>query len=137
MNRKSDCYASAYGEVFCIARRYFRHQAHGRSRSRKSVRIEFVPKISDIEQGFYPGSFERHKGQVYPKDYPVTYYLIALSEKSYVSALVENSVVGSVFLGNRRSKLGDQDTGGFPGRVKILQLISRKLESQAGVDLLK
>jgi hypothetical protein len=99
--------------------------------------VEFVPKVSEIEQSFNPSSVERDKGQVYPKDYPVTYYLIALTEKSYVSAFVENSVVGSVFLGNKRSKLGDHDSGGFPGKVKIIQIISRTLENREGLDVLK
>jgi hypothetical protein len=98
---------------------------------------EFVPKVSEIETSFSPGSYERHEGKVYPKKYPLVYYLIARSENSYVSAMVENSVVGHVFLGATRGQAGADDRGGFPGKVSRVQIVSRSVENRAGFDVLK
>jgi hypothetical protein len=99
--------------------------------------VDFVPKISGFDQAFYPKDYERHKGQVYPKNYPVTYYLIAITGKTFVSALVENNSVDSQLFGSRRDKLGDDDSGGFPGKTKIVQIISRTLENRTGEDVLR
>jgi hypothetical protein len=99
--------------------------------------IEFWPKVSEMEQGFEPGNYERNEGRVYPKNYPVVYYLIASTNKTYVSAMVDNGGMGGMLFGSKRSKMGDSDLGGFPGKVERVQIISRKFEKSTGSDALK
>ena len=97
--------------------------------------LEFEPCIDGIMEGFRPQDFERHAGRTYPKTFPSAYSLVAVSEHSIVSAGVSNSSLGSVML----QSMGARDTagGGFPGKVKSVQLISRTLENRSGEDLLK
>jgi hypothetical protein len=95
--------------------------------------VQFVPKISGFDQTFYPRNYERDQGRVYPKNYPVTYYLIAVTDKAFLSALVDNSSVGAILFGSRSA----DDRTGFPGKVKIIQIISRTLENREGSDVLK
>lgn len=99
--------------------------------------IEFWPKVSDMEQALEPGAYERNEGRVYPKNYPVVYYLVANTEKTYVSAMVSNGGFGSLMLGSRRSKMGDDDLGGFPGKVESVQIVTRRFEKALGGDALK
>jgi hypothetical protein len=51
--------------------------------------------------------------------------------------MVENSVVGHVFLGATRGQAGADDRGGFPGKVSRVQIVSRSVENRAGFDVLK
>jgi hypothetical protein len=99
--------------------------------------IDFVPKISKGEQTFSPGDFERNKGNVYPKNYPIVYYLVSRTPKTFVSAMVDNGGVGNMLFGSQRQKTGEDDRGGFPGKVEIIQIISLKLENRQGADVLK
>ncbi len=100
-------------------------------------RIEFVPKIGKMDRDFHPQDYEQNQGKVYPKNYPVAYFLVALTKTSYVSAYVNNSSAKSVLFGSSRGSAGGEDTGGFPGKVEIIQIISRTLENRAGADVLK
>jgi len=99
--------------------------------------IMFTPKISGMDQAFSPNDYERNKGNVYPMNYPVTYHLVAVTDSTYVSAFVDNSSVGSILFGSRRDKTGENDKGGFPGKVQFVQLISRTLENRSGAEALK
>ncbi len=96
--------------------------------------IDFAPNFDGIDVAFNPENFERNQGKVYPKNYPVTYDLIAVSEKTFLCAGVGNSSFGSVF----KEAMGVPDsTISFPGKLMYLQIVSRKLENLDGVDQLK
>jgi hypothetical protein len=95
--------------------------------------ITFTPKVSAAEFGF---STETHKGNSYPVDYPPNYYLIGLSDKTYVSAQVTTGV-GGIMFGSRRGKIGEGDDAGFPGQIIRIQIISRTVENHEGEDVLR
>lgn len=99
--------------------------------------LKFEPYIDGIFEAMNPSNFERNQGKVYPKTYPSEYALVAVSEKSVVSAHVTNNGFGAAL----RQSNGIRDTAGagFPGKVKLIQLISRDLDIKGGAsaDLLK
>jgi hypothetical protein len=97
--------------------------------------VEFTPFISGIDESFSPRQFERNQGKVYPKTYPDSFSLVAVTPSSVVSAFVENIGLGSMM----KQTMGITDTagGGFPGKVGQIQLVSRTLENREGADLLK
>jgi hypothetical protein len=99
--------------------------------------IRFTPKISGMEMAFNPRAYETDKGNIYPRNYPVVYYLIGLSDQTYVSAMVENGGMGNILLGSSRGKISEDDDAGFPGKVSRIQIISRTLENREGEDVLK
>ncbi|HEX7313304.1 MAG TPA: hypothetical protein VF297_05260 [Pyrinomonadaceae bacterium] len=97
--------------------------------------LEFRPLIGQAELAFNPRDYERDKGQIYPKTYPTVYHLTAASEKSFLTAMIGNvPSFGGVFA----KGLGVPDKpGSFPGKVMLIQLISRTLENKDGADALK
>jgi hypothetical protein len=96
--------------------------------------IDFVPHMPGLEIAFNPRNYERHEGKVYPKQYPLVYQLIGVSESSYIVARVEQ---GS-FSHMGKSITGVEDTGiSFPGKVGLIQIISREIKDHRGVDVLK
>ncbi|HLM00128.1 MAG TPA: hypothetical protein VK400_03670 [Pyrinomonadaceae bacterium] len=96
--------------------------------------IEFAPNFNGINVAFNPKNFERNQGKLYPKNYPAVYDLIAVSEKTFLCAAVDNSSFGSVL----KEAMGVPDsTISFPGKIIYLQIVSRKLENLDGVDQLK
>jgi hypothetical protein len=99
--------------------------------------LEFTPKIGKGDQLLSPKDYESNRGNVYPKNYPVAYNLVAQTEKTFISAFVSNVGMGSILLGSRRGKTGADDLGGFPGKVEFIQIISRTLENRTGADVLK
>jgi hypothetical protein len=97
--------------------------------------IEFQPIISQADLGLFPRDFERNQGKIYPKSYPTVYHLSAVSEKSFVTAMIGN--VPS-FGGALGKSMGIPDKpGSFPGKVAFIQILSRKLETLDGADALK
>ncbi|NNE98935.1 MAG: hypothetical protein HKN25_07930 [Pyrinomonadaceae bacterium] len=92
--------------------------------------FEYVPdRFSEI---FLPGDYgRRRKGPNRPKNYPMFYYLLNETNESYALAAIDNNSVREVFGDPRYSR------GGVPGSVNTLDLISTKLESDDGSDLLK
>jgi len=96
--------------------------------------VDFAPNFKGIDVAFNPKNFERNQGKVYPKNYPTTYDLIAVTEKTFLCAGVANSSFGSVL----RDVMGVPDsTISFPGKLMYLQIVSRKLENLDGADQLK
>ena len=96
--------------------------------------IEFRPYVSGFDESASPRDYERNSGRVYPKTYPLIYNMVAVSERAIVSADVHNSGAGFYF---RQSMGAHDDAGGFPGKVRQIQMISRRLENHEGADLLK
>lgn len=96
--------------------------------------VKFEPKISAVDQAFHPRDYEQNQGKLYPSNYPATYFLIAITERSFVSVFIDNSSMSSVLLGSSRGSTGD---GAFPGTTNVVQLISRSLETHEGADVLK
>jgi hypothetical protein len=94
--------------------------------------IEFRPMVSGIDVAFSPRDYERHKGTTYPKTYPDFYYMVATSEPSFISAWVENTGFKSMM----KQLSHATEEGNFPGKVKVIQLISRTLENRDGADVL-
>lgn len=96
--------------------------------------IEFAPHFSGIDVAFSPRNYERNQGKLYPKNYPSVYDMIAVSEKTFICAAIDNSSFGSIF----KEAMGVPDSNiSFPGKVLYLQIVSRKLENLDGVDQLK
>jgi hypothetical protein len=96
--------------------------------------IEFVPFIERMAEAFFPADFERHQGKMYPKTYPDDYSLVAVGDRAIVCASISNGGIGSMLA--KVAKVPDSPAA-FPGKVRMLQLISRKLENRQGADLLK
>lgn len=99
-----------------------------------SYGLEFRPIISGFQEAGSPAHYERHKGQVYPKRFPDHYVIVATVPASILAANVGNmggALKAMIVTG------ADTAGGGFPGRVRSLQLISRRLENREGTDVLK
>ena len=97
-------------------------------------KIRFSPKFSSIYD-VSPGAYDNRSLQ--PVDYPPTYFLIALTKTTYVSAEIKSSVAGALLGKNQRGKISAYDDGGYPGNVNKIQLISRRLDNREGADILK
>ena len=96
--------------------------------------IDFAPNFNGINVAFNPKNYERNQGKLYPKNYPAIYDLIAVSEKTFLSAAVDNGGFGSIL----KEAMGVPDsTISFPGKIMYLQIVSRKLENLDGVDQLR
>lgn len=100
----------------------------------EAYQIEFEPKASVIERGSGRREYERHKGKVYPVNFPPVYELIGQTENSWVAAYVGNASIGAVL----RQGMGvADDSMGFPGKVGGIWLISKSLRDAAGIEALK
>lgn len=96
--------------------------------------IDFAPNFNGIDIAFSPKNYERNQGKVYPKNYPAVYDMIAVSEKTFLCAAIDNSSFSSVL----KEAMGVPDsTISFPGKIIYLQIVSRKLENLDGIDQLK
>lgn len=95
--------------------------------------VEFAPRISGLAEAMYPRDFERHEGKLYPKTYPSVYSAVAVTDKVFVGALINNASFGAAM----RGSLGVTDTGAMPGKVARIQIISRTLENKDGAEALK
>jgi len=92
--------------------------------------FEYVP--DRFSEFFLPGDYgRRRKGRKRPKNYPMFYYLLNETDEAYALAAIDNNSVREVFGDPRYTR------GGVPGSVNTLDLISTKLESEDGADLLK
>lgn len=95
--------------------------------------VQFAPYVGRLELSDRR-NFERHAGQVYPIHYPIEYSLVAVAPESILRAHVQYVGIGSVL--TKTARIPDS-TARFPGKVGLLQLISRKMENRDGADLLK
>lgn len=95
--------------------------------------LQFIPRISGIDQVLNPRDYERREGRVYPKTYPSVYSMAAVHEKVFVGAMVGNVGFGAAL----RGSAGVADSDPFPGKVGRIQIVSRKLENLDGADALK
>lgn len=91
----------------------------------------FRPIFDSLTLALSPRDFQRDRGEVYARSYPVTYHLAGVTERSFVTAMVVNGVGVGKMLG-----LPDKQ-GVFPGKVAFVQLISRTLENRDGADALR
>lgn len=96
--------------------------------------LEFNPMMSGMQESL--ANVERHGGKAYPRSFPAFYSVVAVAGGSVVNAYVRNDGLGAVLQKGLGSGL-DTAGGGFPGRVALIQLISRRLEDRIGADLLK
>lgn len=92
---------------------------------------QFRPVFDSLTLALNPKDFQRDRGEIYARYYPVVYHLAGVTERSFVTAMVHNEVGFSKALG-----LPDQQ-GSFPGKVAFVQLISRTMENRDGADALK
>lgn len=96
--------------------------------------VDFQPMVSGIDQAMNPDHFEHSQGRVYPKIYPSVYYVVGVSDVSFLCAMVGNASWGSTM----RGMFDVPDANGFPGKVELIQIISRKaLENRDGVEQLE
>lgn len=91
----------------------------------------FRPVFDPLTLALSPKDFQRDRGEVYARSYPVVYHLAGVTERSFVTAMVSNSVGIGKMLG-----LPDKQAS-FPGKVAFVQLISRKMENRDGADALQ
>lgn len=91
----------------------------------------FRPIFDSLTLALSPKDFQRDRGEVYARSYPVVYHLAGVTERSFVTAMVVNGVGIGKMLGLPDS----QDS--FPGKVAFVQLISRTMENRDGVDVLR
>ena len=91
----------------------------------------FRPIFDPLTVALNPRDFQRDRGEVYARSYPVTYYLTSVTERSFITAMVVNGVGVGKMLG-----LPDKQ-GTFPGKVAFVQLISRTMENRDGSDALR
>lgn len=97
--------------------------------------IPFQPAIGALDIAMRPRNYEQHQGQVYPRIFPTVYSMVAVSERSFVDAMVTN--VPS-FGGALARSMGIPDQpGSLPGKVEFISLISRTLENKDGADVLR
>jgi len=96
--------------------------------------LEFEPKASVVERGSFGRDYERHKGKVYPRNFPTVYELVADAPTSWVAAYIGNSGFGSAM--RTLGGLAD-DSMGFPGKCYRIWLISKSLRDATGVEALK
>ncbi len=97
--------------------------------------VEFQPVVKAVEVAAFPRDFERREGKIYPKTYPTVYHMVAVSERSFVTAMIGNvPSLGGAFA--RSAGIPDKPSS-FPGRVDFVTLISRKLENRDGADVLR
>ena len=52
--------------------------------------ISFYPMVSAMDLALFEKDYERNQGKIYPKTYPTVYSLVAVSERSFVSAMMSN-----------------------------------------------
>lgn len=95
--------------------------------------LQFVPRISGVDQAVSPRDYERREGRVYPKTYPSVYSVVGVHPKVFVGALVGNVGFGAAL----RGAAGIPDGQSFPGKVKRIEIVSRTLENRDGADALK
>lgn len=95
--------------------------------------LQFVPRISGFDQAVSPRDYERREGRVYPKTYPSVYSIVAVHQNVFVGAMVANVGFGAAL----RGATGIPDGEAFPGKVKRIEIVSRKLENRDGADALK
>lgn len=95
---------------------------------------DMKPYFSGIDEAAAPRDFERNQGKVYAKTYPSLYYIGGKNDKAYVFGEIGNSGFGSILKQASGTRDGE---GNYPGKVLIVQLISRRLENRDNVDMLK
>jgi len=96
--------------------------------------IDFIPKVGGLNIAFRPQDYERNQGKIYPKNYPLVYNLIGVSDKTFIVARVEQGAFSSF----GKTIAGIEDDGAsFPGKVNFVQLIAKSLQDQKGLDALK
>jgi hypothetical protein len=91
----------------------------------------FRPIFDPLTLALNPRDFQRDRGEIYARSYPVTYHLAGVTERSFVTAMVVNGVGIGKMLG-----LPDKQDS-FPGKVAFVQLISRTMENLDGADALR
>lgn len=95
---------------------------------------EFRYLSDKTAESMNPRDFERNQGRSYPKSFPTVYFVMNKNDSAYAFAMVANNSFGSI-LGK---SMGVNDASeSLPGNVAIINLISKSLESKAGVNLLK
>ncbi|MBW7998455.1 MAG: hypothetical protein FVQ81_18160 [Candidatus Glassbacteria bacterium] len=96
--------------------------------------LDFTPRVPKMKLAFSPENYERQAGKIYPKQYPEVYHLIAVSERAYVVAEVNRSawaMLGAELAGQLA------DSTSFPGKVRLIQLISPSLRDARGLGALQ
>jgi len=98
-----------------------------------NYRMAFEPAFDGMSVAAYPGRYEQSQGRIYTTQFPNSYYLVAVAERSLVFAWVTQGTM-SMF---GKQMLGMHDTQGFPGSVEALQLVGRSLLTKKGSDILR
>lgn len=101
---------------------------------KKAYSLDFVPIFGALDEAFRPQDFKREQGKTYARSYPNYYRLGGADETVFVLAGIENGSFGAI-LGKSMGLPNQADS--LPGKVQIIQLISRTLENKDGIDTLK
>ena len=95
--------------------------------------VQFIPKVGGLNIAFTPKDYGRADEVIYPKRYPLAYNIIGVAEPSFIVARVGRGTFSN-FAGTAG---GIQDDGlSFPGKVNMVQLVSRRLEDKRGLGVL-
>ena len=100
----------------------------------KAYGIEMTPIFGALDEAFNTQNFKREQGKAYARTYPDMYRLGGGDETAFVMAQVENRSLGAILSQGLRVPT---EAGSLPGKVAIIQLVSRTLENKDGIDTLK
>jgi hypothetical protein len=99
-----------------------------------TYKLDFRAKTDSMTEGLFgpiggsPLSGRKHV------TYPSVYSLIAQTDKTWVTASIDNASWKHVLVGDGDTSSG---TGAFPGKAITVQIVSRTLENRDGADVLK
>jgi hypothetical protein len=97
-------------------------------------KLEFRPRIDSISEGLFGPVGGRPDSGLKNVSYPVVYSLLTQTERVWLAAMVGNS-------GFKHAMFGDgdtsKDTGAYPGRVQLIEIVSRTLENRDGAEVLR
>jgi hypothetical protein len=94
----------------------------------------FIYLSDKFAESTEPRDFERNQGRSYPKSFPTVYFLMNTNTSAYAFVMVANNSFGSI-LGK---SIGVKDASeSLPGDAKIINLISKSIETKKGTNLLK
>lgn len=87
--------------------------------------VRFEPLVETVDMAMFEKDYERNQGKTYPQTYPNVYSLVAVAERNLISARIG---IAPTVLRKLGKVMGISDEpGNYPGKVEIVQLISRSL----------
>lgn len=95
--------------------------------------IEFEPKLNGIDAASVSSQTEQRAGQLEPRSYPPTYFLLGTTGKVWIVFGIDNTSDASL-AGSSSNPAGARV---FPGKAMSMLILSRSLDNRAGSGVLK